>query len=541
MGDKTDGNPKHREEGIETAAGFPNNDGVTRRHLVKHHDGHRRGYHGRGSRGQERDRAFAQQVSDALGSVLPFQPVPTASTAGPDPAGIRSMSGAPSRTTFRPTRRTSSLSCSTTSALACRHARRRGPYADVDAPGQTRASPSTSSTPTSICSPTRAALLTGRNHQRVGSGTIAERALDFDGYTGVIPKTAATVAQVLRDYGYKTSAFGKWHNTPATETTAMGPFDRWPTGYGFDYFYGFMAGETSQYEPRLFENTLPIEPPRDPTYHLSSDMADKALAWLRKHRAFAPDKPFLMYWAPGAAHGPHHVFKEWADKYKGKFDDRLGRLSRACFQAAKGNRLDSRRYEADAARRDDGVVGQHPGVAAALPDPVDGGLRRLRRACRRAGRAARRRPRGDENPRQHDHLLCLRRQRLERRGPERHDQRTSRAEHDPQHDRAATRRARQDRRPRRAGNPQDRQHVSRGLGVGRRHAVPTIRSWSPRISAARAIRWSFRGRRGSSPTRRRDRSFTMSTTSRRRSTISSASSRRKSSTDGSSCRSTASA
>ena len=174
---------------------------------------------------------------------------------------------------------------------------------------------------TSICSPTRAALLTGRNHQRVGSGTIAERALDFDGYTGVIPKSAATVATVLRDYGYKTSAFGKWHNTPATETTAMGPFDRWPTGYGFDYFYGFMAGETSQYEPRLFENTIPIEPPHDPTYHLSSDMADKALAWLRKHRSFAPDKPFLMYWAPGAAHGPHHVFKEWADKYKGKFDD----------------------------------------------------------------------------------------------------------------------------------------------------------------------------------------------------------------------------
>jgi arylsulfatase len=174
---------------------------------------------------------------------------------------------------------------------------------------------------TSICSPTRAALLTGRNHQRVGSGTIAERALDFDGYTGVIPKSSATVSEVLRNYGYKTAAFGKWHNTPATETTAMGPFERWPTGYGFDYFYGFLAGETSQYEPRLFENTLPIEPPHDPTYHLSQDLADKALVWLRRHRAFAPDKPFLMYWAPGAAHGPHHVFKEWADRYKGKFDD----------------------------------------------------------------------------------------------------------------------------------------------------------------------------------------------------------------------------
>ena len=174
---------------------------------------------------------------------------------------------------------------------------------------------------TSICSPTRAALLTGRNHHHVGSGTIAERALDFDGYTGVIPKTSATIAEVLHEYGYKTAAFGKWHNTPATETTAMGPFDRWPTGYGFDYFYGFLAGETSQYEPRLFENTNTVEPPHDPKYHLTEDMVDKALIWLRRHQAFAPDKPFFMYWAPGAAHGPHHIFKEWADKYKGKFDD----------------------------------------------------------------------------------------------------------------------------------------------------------------------------------------------------------------------------
>lgn len=173
---------------------------------------------------------------------------------------------------------------------------------------------------TSICSPTRAALLTGRNHQRVGSGTIAERALDFDGYTGVIPKSSATIAEVLHDYGYKTAAFGKWHNTPATETTAMGPFDRWPTGYGFDYFYGFLAGETSQYEPRLFENRNPVEPPHDPKYHLTQDMADKALTWISQHQAFSPDKPFLMYWAPGAAHGPHHIFKEWADKYAGKFD-----------------------------------------------------------------------------------------------------------------------------------------------------------------------------------------------------------------------------
>lgn len=175
---------------------------------------------------------------------------------------------------------------------------------------------------TSICSPTRASLLTGRNHTRIGSGTIAERAVAFDGYTGIMPKTAATMAEVLKEYGYKTSAFGKWHNTPATEITEMGPKDRWPNGYGFDYFYGFLGGETSQWEPRLFENYNIVEPPHDdPNYHLTVDMKEKALGWIDKHQAFSPDKPFFMYWAPGAVHGPHHVFKEWADKYQGKFEN----------------------------------------------------------------------------------------------------------------------------------------------------------------------------------------------------------------------------
>lgn len=173
---------------------------------------------------------------------------------------------------------------------------------------------------TAICSPTRAALLTGRNHTRVGSGTIAERAVAFDGYTGVIPKTAATMAEVLKHYGYHTAAFGKWHNTPATETTALGPKDRWPNGYGFEHFYGFLAGETSQWEPRLVENYDAIEPPRKDNYHLTEDMVEQALAWLDRRQSFAPDKPFLMYWAPGAVHGPHHIAKEWADRYKGKFD-----------------------------------------------------------------------------------------------------------------------------------------------------------------------------------------------------------------------------
>ena len=190
---------------------------------------------------------------------------------------------------------------------------------------------------TSICSPTRAALLTGRNHQRVGSGTIAERAVDWDGYTGVIPRTSATLPKVLGYYGYKTAAFGKWHNTPATETTAMGPFDLWPTGegIGFDYFYGFLAGETSQYEPRLYENLNPIEPPHDEHYHLSEDLADKAINWMKRHQAFSPDKPFLLYWAPGAGHGPHQVSREWADKYKGQFDDGWDAMRGRIFKRQK--------------------------------------------------------------------------------------------------------------------------------------------------------------------------------------------------------------
>ncbi|MBU2950220.1 arylsulfatase [Tamlana agarivorans] len=174
---------------------------------------------------------------------------------------------------------------------------------------------------TAMCSPTRASLLTGRNHHRVGAGQIAEFASDWDGYIGKIPKSTATFAQVLSDYGYNTSAFGKWHNTPITDITKLGPFDRYPTGLGFDYFYGFLAGETSQYEPVLFENTNPIAAPHGPKYHLTEDMTGKAIEWMRTSKTLAPEKPFFVYFTPGAVHGPHHIFKEWADKYDGKFDE----------------------------------------------------------------------------------------------------------------------------------------------------------------------------------------------------------------------------
>ena len=190
---------------------------------------------------------------------------------------------------------------------------------------------------TAMCSPTRAALLTGRNHTRVGNGQIAALANDFDGFSGVIPKTSATVSEVLKNYGYNTGAWGKWHNTPEEQISSKGPFEYWPTGYGFEYFYGFLAGEASQYEPTMVRNTTYVSPHelhRD-GYHLTEDIAEDAIKWLREQKAYAPEKPFFMYWAPGAAHGPHHVMKEWADKYSGKFDDGWDKYRERVFARAK--------------------------------------------------------------------------------------------------------------------------------------------------------------------------------------------------------------
>jgi len=192
---------------------------------------------------------------------------------------------------------------------------------------------------TAMCSPTRSALLTGRNHHRVGNGQIAELANDWDGYSGVIPKSSATVAEVLKDYGYHTGAWGKWHNTPTSEATQVGPFDNWPAGYGFEYFYGFLAGEASQYEPMLVRNTTYIETPHTSGghnyYHLSEDLADDAILWLRQHKTMSPDKPFFMYWASGASHGPHQVPAAWSDKYAGKFDDGWDQYRERVYARAK--------------------------------------------------------------------------------------------------------------------------------------------------------------------------------------------------------------
>ncbi len=189
---------------------------------------------------------------------------------------------------------------------------------------------------TAICSPTRASLITGRNHHHVGYGQISEFATDWDGYIGEIPRETATLPQILGAYGYTSGAFGKWHNTPTTAINPSGPFDQWPTGLGFDYFYGFLAGEASQYEPMLYENTLAVDFPRNKEgYHLTEDLADHAITFMRNQRMSNPDKPFMVYFAPGAVHGPHQVAKEWADKYKGRFDKGWEALRKEIFARQK--------------------------------------------------------------------------------------------------------------------------------------------------------------------------------------------------------------
>ncbi len=188
---------------------------------------------------------------------------------------------------------------------------------------------------TAMCSPTRASLLTGRNHHHVGYGQISEFATDWDGYIGSIPKETATLPQILGAYGYVSGAFGKWHNTPTEDITPTGPFGQWPTGLGFDYFYGFLAGESSQYEPVLFENTLAVEPEKTKDYHLTEDLADHAITFMRNQRMSHPDRPFFIYFTPGAVHGPHQVNNKWSDKYKGKFDQGWEKLREETFARQK--------------------------------------------------------------------------------------------------------------------------------------------------------------------------------------------------------------
>jgi arylsulfatase len=191
---------------------------------------------------------------------------------------------------------------------------------------------------TALCAPTRAALLSGRNHHTVGMGVITELATSAPGYSSLRPNTCAPLAQTLKLNGYSTAQFGKCHEVPVWQSSPMGPFDAWPSGGGgFEYFYGFIGGETNQYYPAIYEGTMPVEPEKTPEegYHFTEDMTDKAIKWARQQKALMPDKPFFMYFAPGATHAPHHVPKEWSEKYKGRFDQGWDALREEIFARQK--------------------------------------------------------------------------------------------------------------------------------------------------------------------------------------------------------------
>jgi len=188
---------------------------------------------------------------------------------------------------------------------------------------------------TALCSPSRASLLSGRNHHAVGFGSVAEFCGGWPGYNATWPKSAASIAEILRNNGYNTAAFGKWHLTPDDQQGPAGPFRRWPNGLGFDYFWGFLGGEASQYDTVLTENNTVLGPPQDEAFYLPDAMADKTIQWIRGQKSQDPEKPFFIYFATGASHAPHHVASKWADKYKGQFDGGWDALRVQTFERQK--------------------------------------------------------------------------------------------------------------------------------------------------------------------------------------------------------------
>ena len=189
---------------------------------------------------------------------------------------------------------------------------------------------------TALCSPTRAALITGRNHHSVGFGVVSEQSTGYPGYNSVITRDTVTIGKILKDNGYSTSWFGKDHNTPTFEASQIGPFDQWPIGMGFEYFYGFVGGDTSQWQPNLFRNTTPIYPYMGkPDWNLTTAMADDAIGWMKQLNSIAPDKPFFLYYVPGGTHAPHHPTPEWIEKFKGKFDGGWNKLREEIFANQK--------------------------------------------------------------------------------------------------------------------------------------------------------------------------------------------------------------
>ena len=272
---------------------------------------------------------------------------------------------------------------------------------------------------TALCSPTRQALLTGRNHHSVGMGGITEIATAAPGQCSVLPNTKAPLPLTLKLNGYATAQFGKCHEVPVWQTSPAGPFTAWPTGGGgFEYFYGFIGGENNQWDPALYEGTTPIEPPKTPAegYHLTEDLADKCIAWTRQQKALLPDKPFFIYFAPGATHAPHHVPKDWIDKYKGKFAHGWDKQREITFARQKEMGVIGRQCRADAAPQGNPGVGRDGSEAEACARARDGSLRGVHGAHRPPRGTDDQRAQRHGNPRRHADLSDHRRQRRVGRG-----------------------------------------------------------------------------------------------------------------------------
>ncbi|QWZ10351.1 sulfatase-like hydrolase/transferase [Nocardioides panacis] len=263
---------------------------------------------------------------------------------------------------------------------------------------------------TALCSPTRAALLTARNNHAVGFGSIGEFSSGFPGYTAMLPQECAPLPRILRDNGYSTAAFGKWHLTPDGQQGPAGPLDRWPTGWGFDYFYGFLGGDAGQWDPMLAENQKIIGTPaeyddEENPYYLPDAMADRTIEWLHGVRAQDPHKPFFVYFSTGCSHAPHHVASEWADRYAGQFDQGWDRLREVVF--ARQKELGVVPADAELTARDDAFPAWDdvPPTTAEVLRTTDGGLRRLLRERGPQRRPGHRRGRRARRARQHpDHL-----------------------------------------------------------------------------------------------------------------------------------------
>ena len=349
---------------------------------------------------------------------------------------------------------------------------------------------------TALCSPTRAALLSGRNHHTVGMGGITEIATSAPGYNSVRPNTCAPLAETLKLNGYATAQFGKCHEVPVWETSPLGPFDSWPSGGGgFEYFYGFIGGETNQYYPAIYEGTTPVEPDKTPEegYHFTEDMTDRAIKWIRQQKALMADKPFFAYFAPGATHAPHHVPPEWSAKYKGKFDQGWDALREETF--ARQKELGVIPPDAELTARPDEipawddipddlkpVLARQMEVYAGFLEHTDHHVGRLVDALDDLGILER-----------HARLLHHRRQRRERRG--RHPRLLQRADRPQRRRRAADDRV-HGRAHRQVRHARGLQPLRRRLGARDGHARTSGPSRSPRTGAARATARSSTGPTG---------------------------------------------